>query len=138
MIKNSREKIFSIDDKQWGINIDSHSFMQPIEFNKENHLILIQIYNILAELKNQGKHVTLCKVLAHIGIEGNVAIDTSAKEGISMSGTSTTWILRGIERSSRPLLIKCTTPYLVSNTTTATSKECYENMKLKLLESPVL
>ena len=34
-----------------------------------------QIYNLLAELKNQDKHVTLCKVPDHMKIKCNEAID---------------------------------------------------------------
>ena len=33
--------------------------MQSIEYNKENHSILSQIYDIVAELQNQDKQVIL-------------------------------------------------------------------------------
>ena len=36
---------------------------------RENHPILKQIYDIIAELHNQGKQIALCKVPAYIGIE---------------------------------------------------------------------
>ena len=42
---------------------------------RENHLILNQIYDILAELHNQRKQTTLCKVPAHMGIKGNGEAD---------------------------------------------------------------
>ena len=42
--------------------------MQSIEY-KENHLIIIQICNILAELLTQDKQIIQCKVPAHIRIK---------------------------------------------------------------------
>ena len=50
-------------------NRDSPGSMLAIENNKENHPILYQIYDILAELHKQGKHITLCKVPVDIEIE---------------------------------------------------------------------
>ena len=41
------------------------SSMFTIENNRENHPILNQIYDMLAELYNQEKHITLCKVYTH-------------------------------------------------------------------------
>ena len=51
------------------------TILQFIEYNKENHPILNQVYNILTKNKtsNQGKHVTLYKVPAHMGVKGNKA-----------------------------------------------------------------
>ena len=40
------------------------------KYNKENCLILSQVYDILAELKALDKKIILCKVPAHIGIKG--------------------------------------------------------------------
>ena len=54
------------DDMRWVIYTDSLSSMLAIENNRENHPILNQIYDILAELQNQGKQITICKVLPHI------------------------------------------------------------------------
>ena len=51
----------------------------------ENHPILNQLYNILAELHNQGKQITLFKVPAHIGIKGNEETDKAAKQAIDMT-----------------------------------------------------
>ena len=45
--------------------------MQSIEYNKENQLILNQIYNTLVELKVQDKKITPSKIPAHIRIKGN-------------------------------------------------------------------
>ena len=45
--------------------------MLAIEKNIKNYPILNQIYDILTELHNQGKQITLCKIPAHIGIERN-------------------------------------------------------------------
>ena len=59
--------------------------MFAIETNRENHPILNQIYDILAELHNQGKHNILCKVEAHIGIKRNEE-DNAAKQAIDMPG----------------------------------------------------
>ena len=64
--------------------------MLAIENNRENHLILNQIYDILAELQNQGKQITLCKVPAHIGVKGNEEADIAAKQAIDMTGMTTT------------------------------------------------
>ena len=67
------------------IYTDSLSFKQSIKFNKENHPILNQIFDMLAELKNQGKHIILRKVPVHMGIEKNEAV----KEAIFMLGMAT-------------------------------------------------
>ena len=56
---------------RWVIYTDSLSSMLAIENNRESHPILNQIYDILVELHNQGKQITLCKVPAHIGIKEN-------------------------------------------------------------------
>ena len=53
-----------------GIYTDSLSSMLAIENNGENHPILNQIYDIRAELHNQRKQISLCKVSAHMGIKG--------------------------------------------------------------------
>ena len=54
LIKTDLKKIYSKDDKQWIIYKDSHRLMQ---FNRENYLILNQIYDNRPELKNQGKDI---------------------------------------------------------------------------------
>ena len=41
------------------------------------------MYDMLAELKNQEKHITMCKVTAHIGINGNKAVKISNTHGRS-------------------------------------------------------
>ena len=64
--------------------------MLAIENNRENHPILNQIYDILTELHNQGKQLTLCKVPAHIGIKGNEEADKAAKQAIYIPGMTTT------------------------------------------------
>ena len=61
-----------------------------MENNRKNDLILNQIYAILAELHNQGKQTTLCKVPAHIVIKGNEEADKAAKQAIDMPGMTTT------------------------------------------------
>ena len=53
-----------------------------IEFNIENYPLQNQIYDIIAELKNQGKHITLYKIPVHIGFEGNESAGKAAKEAI--------------------------------------------------------
>ena len=65
---------------------NSQSSMQSIEYNKENHPILNQIYNILVEFQAQNKKITLCKGPAYIRINGNEA----EKEAIDMPGMITT------------------------------------------------
>ena len=64
--------------------------MQFIEYNKENHPILNQIYDILAEHQAQDKKITMCKVPAHMGIKGNEETDKAAKEVIDVPGVSKT------------------------------------------------
>ena len=63
---------------------------QNIENNRENHPILNQIYDILAELHNQGKQITLCKVPAHMRVEENEEADWTAKQAIDMPEMTTT------------------------------------------------
>ena len=53
--------------------------------NKEIHLKLNQVYNMLAELKNQVKHITLCKVPTQMGIKHNETADKVPKETIDMT-----------------------------------------------------
>ena len=53
--------------------------MQSIQFNRENHPVLMQLFDIFAELSNHEKYITLCKVLAHFGIKDNEASDKAAK-----------------------------------------------------------
>ena len=60
--------------------------MLTIENNRENHPILNQIYDILTELQNLGKQLTLCKVPAHIGIKGNEEEVKAAKQAIQCQG----------------------------------------------------
>ena len=71
--------------------------MLDIKNNIENQPILNQIYDKLAELHNQGKKITLCKVSAHIVIKGNEEADKAAKQEIDMPGMVTT---RGLQTSS--------------------------------------
>ena len=63
----------------------SMSSMLAIEKNGENYPILNVIYDILAELHNQRKQITLCKE-----IEGNKEAGKAAKEEIDMPGMITT------------------------------------------------
>ena len=48
------------EGNNWVIYTDSQSSIQAIESNKENHPILNQIYDILADLQEQEKQITLC------------------------------------------------------------------------------
>ena len=57
-----------------------------IEYNKEYHLILNQIYDILANFKKKIK----CKVSAHMGIKENKEADKAAKEARGMLRVATT------------------------------------------------
>ena len=45
--------------------------MQSNKYNKENHLILNQIYDILEKFWKLDKKIMLCKVPAHKGVKGN-------------------------------------------------------------------
>ena len=49
-----------------------------------------QIYDILAEFQNQGKHITLYLVLANVGFKYNEAADNAAKDAIYMLETRST------------------------------------------------
>ena len=60
--------------------------MLAIENNRENHLILNQIYDILAGLHKKGKLIILYKVPAHIWIKENEEADKAAKLAIDMPG----------------------------------------------------
>ena len=64
--------------------------MLAIENNRENHPIWNQIYDILAELHNQGKQIALCKVPAHIRIKVNEEADKPAKQAIDIPGITMT------------------------------------------------
>ena len=66
------------------------SSILAIENNRENHPILNQIYDIIAEPHKQGKQIILCKVPAHTGIKGNEEADKAAKQAIGMPGMTTT------------------------------------------------
>ena len=59
--------------------------MLAIKNNRENHPILNQINDVLAELHKQGKHIILFKIPAHIGIKGNKEADKAAKQTIDLS-----------------------------------------------------
>ena len=41
---------------------------------------LLGIYDVLAELQAQDKKITMCKVPAHIGINGNKEADKTIKQ----------------------------------------------------------
>ena len=89
-IKIALREVLKKKEKSWVIYTDSQSSMQAIESNKENHPILNQIYDLLADLKEQKKQITLCKVPAHAGIKGNEEADKAAKEATDMPGLITT------------------------------------------------
>ena len=71
------------------IYTDSLSSMLAMENKRENHPILNHKYDILAELHNQGKQITPCKVSARIGIKGNEGADKAAKQPIDMPRMTT-------------------------------------------------
>ena len=67
-------------DKRLVIYTNLLSSMLVIKYNRENNPILNQIYNILAELHNHGKQITLCKVPAHMVIKRNQDADKAANK----------------------------------------------------------
>ena len=71
------------------IYTDVQSSMQSIEYNKENHPILNQMYDILAELHEQDKKIILYKVPAHMGNKEYKKTDKLAKEAIDLPGMTT-------------------------------------------------
>ena len=89
-IETTMKEIRVRDGMRWVIYTDSLSSMLAIENNRENHPILNQIYDILAELQNQGKQITICKVPAHIGVKGNEEANKAAKQAIDIPGMTTT------------------------------------------------
>ena len=89
-IETAMKEIRGRDDKRWVIYTDSLSSMLAIENNRENHPILNQIYDILAELQNHGKQITLCKVPVHIGIKGNEQANNAGKLSIDIPGMTMT------------------------------------------------
>ena len=74
--------------------------MLAIENNRENQPIINYIYDIPAELHNQVKQITLCKVPAHIVIKGNEEADQAAKQAIDMP------VMEGKERNTISRVIK--------------------------------
>ena len=78
------------EDMRLVIYTDLLSSMLAIENSRENHPILNQIYDTLAELHKQKKQIILCKVPAHIGIKGNEEADKAAKKVIDMPRMTTT------------------------------------------------
>ena len=64
-IKIVLKEIYKREDKRWVLYTDFQSSMQSIKYNKENHLILNLIYDILAELHKQDEQIILYKIPAH-------------------------------------------------------------------------
>ena len=91
--KTGMKEIKEKEDIRWVMNTDSLSSMLAIRNNRENHQILNQIYDIITELLNKGKQLTLCKIPAHIGVKGNEETGKAAKLAIYMSGMTTTRLL---------------------------------------------
>ena len=78
------------EDIRWLIYTDLLSLMFAIENNRENHPKLNPIYDILVEVHNQGKQISLYKVLEQIGIKRNEEADKVAKQALNMPGMTTT------------------------------------------------
>ena len=85
-IETAMKEIRVRDEMREVIYTDSLSSMLAIENNRENHPILNQIYDTLAELQNQGKQITIGKVPAHIGVKGNEEANRAAKQAIDIPG----------------------------------------------------
>ena len=76
----AKREIQKREDMEWVIYTELLSSMLAIENNRENNPILNQIKDILAELHNQGKQITLYKLPVHIGIKRNKEADKAAKQ----------------------------------------------------------
>ena len=79
VLRIAMKEIGKREDLRWIIYTDSLSSMLDIENNTENHPILNQIYDILAELHKQGKQITFSKVPIH---KGNKEADKVVKQAI--------------------------------------------------------
>ena len=58
--------------------------------NRENYSILKHMYDIPAEIHDQGKQTTICKIPAHIVIKKNKEAEKAAKQTLDMPGMTTT------------------------------------------------
>ena len=75
---------------RWVIYTNSLSSMLAIENNRENLPIKNQIFDIIIELQNHGKQLTLCKVPTYIRIKGNEEAEKATKQEIDIPGITTT------------------------------------------------
>ena len=78
-VKIALKDIQQRENKGWVVYADSWNFVQSIEFNKESHqYVKSDIWDLIGTPK-QNKQMILCKVLAHIGIEGSEETDNASK-----------------------------------------------------------
>ena len=66
-VKIALKEINKREDKKWVLYTYFQTSIQFVEYNKDIHAILNQIYHILVELQNEDKQIILCKVPSHIG-----------------------------------------------------------------------
>ena len=72
--------------KRWVIYTDSQSSLQSIEYNKEYHPILNQIYiTSYQNSMHKTEKIILCKVPTHIGIKGNKKTEKQAIDMLEMT-----------------------------------------------------
>ena len=65
-------------------NFISDSLARAMKSKKSYHLKPNKIYNLAAELQEQGKQIRLCKIKYHKGITGDGKADKSDKEATTM------------------------------------------------------
>ena len=70
----------------WTIVTDSASSMEAIKNPAIRHPVAIEIQNRILTLTSNGKHIKICKVPSHVGVEGNELADKHAKAAIQTPG----------------------------------------------------
>ncbi|XP_054720686.1 uncharacterized protein LOC129230312, partial [Uloborus diversus] len=77
----SLQSITQSAHKKWVIYTDSKSSVEAITHcNNNSHPIVIQSYHLYKSLTQNNFHVLFCWIPGHVGIAGNEAADSAAKD----------------------------------------------------------